>query len=373
MVYTIISKLKNLRASLEVDKFLKAQRIIRETDNTQPTTSKKPSRRVNKKGQLAFDLIELNWRDLGFTPTDKGKDEDSGGSETSSRYIYSCADALTGLTFLRYSKTKARTAITPIAKECFQWFVKNLGLDGLAKLFCLSDKGSEFDFKLYKKWGVRTKQIQRSALIENKNAHIQRVLYRIAKMQKTTKIVELVKRTMAIVNKTQSSITKISPNEAKSVGNKVLAEKYNKNRGKDSGVKLKAKPLKIGDMVRLNKIGVKKDSFYKAYKGAWTKQSYKILTKRGDRYKIDGPKGKMFYHREMLRVTSAADQKTEKELKRRKEEREQQEIKETKKIRKKIIKTQTVSKRPRRKAAKKAMEKMFKAADRGKEIDKMLE
>ena len=47
-----------------IDNVLKGQRVIRETDNNKPRTTKKP-RRVNKKGQISFDLIDVRFKDLG--------------------------------------------------------------------------------------------------------------------------------------------------------------------------------------------------------------------------------------------------------------------------------------------------------------------
>ena len=50
----------------QIDTFLKKQKFIRKTDRLQPT-SKKTKRKVKRKGQIAYDLIEINWKDLGFT------------------------------------------------------------------------------------------------------------------------------------------------------------------------------------------------------------------------------------------------------------------------------------------------------------------
>ncbi len=230
----------------QINTFLKAQGIIRETDNSQPRTNK-TSRRVLKKGILSFDLIELNWRDLGFTPTDKGSDESSDedtGHSSKSRYIFSCVDSLTGLVFIQFSRSKKQKYITPIAKKCFTFFVKSLGLDSMHNLFAKSDKGSEFHFKKYESWGVRLKQLTRANRIEVANSHIQRVLYRVAKMGLTKSIKQLVAKTMKIVNRTQSSLTKVSPIQAAKMNASELAPLYNKKRGPDSGVKIKSKPLK---------------------------------------------------------------------------------------------------------------------------------
>ena len=363
----------------QIDKFLKAQNIIRETDNSQPRTNK-TSRRVLKKGILSFDLIEINWRDLGFTPTDKGSDESSDedtGHTSKSRYIFSCVDALTGLVFIRFSRSKKRKYITPIAKRCFKYFVHTLGLESHSKLFATSDKGSEFNFKKYESWGVRLKQLTRANRIEVANSHIQRVLFRVAKMGLTKSIKTLVKNTMSIVNRTQSSLTKVAPIQAAKMKNSELAPLYNKKRGQDSGVKIKSKPLKIGDKVRLNLIGPKKTSFYKAYQGKqWSKRSYEVLAKKANKYKINGPKGKQFYHRDDLRLTSKADTKTTELIATRKKEMEEREEREVQEIRKKqdsdyLEKSKRFGRKPRQGAIA-AMKKFRAMVDREKRRDKTI-
>lgn len=296
-----------------IDKFLKAQNFIRETDTAQPT-SKKASRRVKKKGQLSFDLIEINWDDLKFKPPEMVDYDEANDETNDSAYIFSCVDALTGVMYCEFSPKKTQKEITPIAKRCFKYFARVLQVP-LNRLVGLSDKGSEFNFKLYEKWGLRLKQLPRASLIENKNAQFQAALYRIAKLNLTKNIDELVEKALKIVNRTKSRLTKVAPFEALQKTNVELEKKYNRKRGPQSGLKVKVRPLKIGDMVRLNLIGPKKTSFFKAYKAdQWSKRRYPILAKRRNKYKIDGPKGKVFYHRDDLKLTSKSDKKTAMEL-----------------------------------------------------------
>ena len=186
------------------------------------------------------------------------------------------------------------------------------------RLIGFSDHGNEFDFKQYNKWGVKTVQLARESLIEKKNSQFQAALYRIAKMNISLNIAELIKRALQIVNRTKSKLLKVAPFEAIDVAEGDLSEKYNKKRGKGSGIIVKGRVLKVGDMVRLNLIGPKKTSFYKAYKGLqYSTKRYKVLAKKGIRYKIDGPKGKRFYHRDDLRLTSVADLKSDLVLRKR--------------------------------------------------------
>ena len=232
-----------------IDKYLKSAHIVRETDNLQPMT-KHVSRKVKKKGQIEFDLVEINWKDVGFVPEDKN-------IEGSAGYIFTVTDALTGLLWAKFSPTKERKNITPIAEEGFKWLSLKLKTP-ISKMFGMSDFGSEFDFKKYKTWGLRTKQIARASRIEMKNKQIQAALYRIIKMNNSKHIATLIKNAMTIVNRTQSSLTKVAPLEAISKDTAGLVEKYNKRRGKGSGVKIKLRKLNVGEMVRLQIISDKK-------------------------------------------------------------------------------------------------------------------
>ena len=288
----------------KIEDFLKKQRIIRETDNQQPT-QKKGSRSVKKKGQLHYDLIEIKFKDLKFQPQDI--DEIKG-------YIFSMTDALTSLSYFEYGARKTIKIMTPIAKRAFEYFKKQLGIP-YKKMIGYSDKGSEFDWKEYNELGIKTIQLSRSSIIEAKNAHFQRVLYRIAKMEGTKNIAELVSNAMEIVNNTRSSVSKKTP--AENVNEKVsdLSLRYNKKRGKDSGVSSKLKPLQKGDRVRTRMLHDKDKTMYKAYKGnMWSKTVYTVQLKKAQRYKVNGT----FYHRDELRITPKADQESEKVFRTRK-------------------------------------------------------
>ena len=70
-------------------------------------------------------------------------------------------------------------------------------------------------------------------------------------MMKTKSLVVLVKDAQKVVNRTVSSITKKAPVENIKEEQSELSKKYNKKRGKDSGIKIKRKALKVGDMVRI--------------------------------------------------------------------------------------------------------------------------
>ena len=358
-----------------IDKFLKKQNIIRETDTVAPST-KKASRRVHRKGNIEFDLVEINWKDVGFIPTINWKalKIEPTAEERSAGYIFTVADALTGLLFAKFSPTKYRRHITPVAKEAFEWMSEKLETP-LSKMHSLSDSGKEWDVEKYRKWGLRVKFVPRAPLIERKNSQFQAALYRVIKMKTSKDIHKIIKQAQDVVNRTQSTLTKVAPIEAIRKQQKELAENYNKRRGAGSGVKLKSRALKIGEHVRLNILKDKDrgSTFYKAYKGlTWSKTRYKVLAKRGNRYKIDGPSGKKFYHRQDLKPTPPADRKSLLIIHKREKAAIEKEREELQKIRDEADKKTKKSGRPKRASAQKALAKIRALNDRERWLDKQI-
>ena len=304
-----------------IDRFLKKQRIIRETDNQQ-STSKRVSRKVHKKGHLHYDLIEIKFKDLPFIPEDlpeekaekdKTEEEKAEGEEdpVHKGYIFSMVDALTSLSFFKFHPFKTHKYVTPIAKQAFEFFSKMLKMP-MNKFIAFSDSGKEFNWKQYNEWGVKTRQLRRSSIVENKNSHLQRVLYKLAKMKKTKNLSKLIKDAQKVVNRTQSSLTKKSPLENTKEMTTNLTEKYNKKRGKGSGIKIHRRVLvPKKDFVRIQLLFNKDKAFYKAYHGKmWSKITYRVQAKRGNTYKVN----KKFRHRDELRLTENYDIESERLL-----------------------------------------------------------
>jgi len=357
----------------KIDTFLKRQNIIRQSDRQQ-ATSKRGSRKVTKKGQLHFDLIEVKWTDFPFTPTDipkykPDKVEDGEDEDVHKGYIFSMSDALTSLSFFKFHTHKTQKQVTPIAHEAFKYFAKMLQKP-ITSFVGFSDRGKEFNFKQYETWGVRTRQLKRSSVIEARNAFFQSVLYRLAKMKNTTSIQKLVKDAMDITNNTQSSLTKKTPLE--NTEDKVVdvSKKYNKRRGKDSGIKIRRKALQVGDKVRYQLLGDKdKGIGYKSYKSIlWSKRAYKVQQTRGNRYKVFGK----FFHRDQLRLTPDADQKSEMLLQKRELSNQRVSDSETAKTRKKIDANVQGHRRSSRAGTKRAKEKFRAQQDKWKKFDRSL-
>jgi hypothetical protein len=360
-----------------VETFLRKQRIVRATDNQQPTT-KRGSRKVHKVGQYHLDLIEIKWKDLPFEPDempknigddggdgddDDGDDDDGDDDELSKGYILSLVDALTSLGFFKFHAKKTQAQVTPIVKEGLEYFKKKLGVP-LSKGVIISDRGNEFSIKTYQSWGVRTRYVKRSSIVESKNSMFQRSLYKLAKMKKTKNLHQLVKDTMDVVNNTVSRLTKQTPLENAAGDKTEVAKKYNKNRGKDVEPRIRA--LKKGDRVRIQKLSDKdKGIGFKAYKAElWSKQTYTVQARRGQRYLVN----KKYYHRDQLRLTPEADKKSEELLKQRQTKQHKKEDAETARVRKQ---TDTAPRRrSTRAASKKALEKMRAQHDKWKRFDR---
>jgi hypothetical protein len=305
-----------------VDDWLKKQRVIRETDNQQATT-KRPKRQVKTKGQLHIDLVEIKWKDLPFEPKamkdigwEKMSEEEKaeGEDEINKGYFFGCVDALTSLAYFKFAKFKTYKYITPIAHAAFKWMSKQLGVP-LKKMTVKSDMGSEFNWKKYQQWGLKTITVRRDAFIEAKNSHFQRVLYRLAKMNTTRDLHALTSKAMTQMNRTVSSVSKKAPVENLKENVTDISKKYNAKRGKDSGVKIKKKALVPGkDKVRVQLKWAKDKKMYKAYKGKmWSKRNYVVKAKKGSRYTVNGKT----YHRDELKLTEDYDPKSERLLKKR--------------------------------------------------------
>ena len=311
------------RAAL--DKFLKTQRIIRETDNRQAVVEKK-GRKVKTKGQLHLDLVELKFQDLPFTPSDRDIDED-----TTKGYVLGMVDALTSLSYFKWHAHKTQSQVTPIVKQAVTWFEKKLQTDK-KKFTIYSDKGREFSFPTYAKWGIKTIQLARSPIIEAKNAFFQRNLFRLAKMGGTTNLKTLIAQATDLMNKTVSKNTGKTPEEVLNEATAVVEKKYNKKRAK--GGKSRLRPIEPGvDKVRINLIGPKNPLDFKAYKAkSWSKKIYPVTKKRGARYLVN----RKYYARADLKITEDYDKKTESMLQIRKTARNMKEDKERAKMRKKL-------------------------------------
>ena len=279
----------NIRRST-VDDFLRSQSWITDTANKKP--KKTLSWRVKKFGEIEYDTVVVKWKDLGYKPSDSEQcwynekktlpwDDDVYGdvdihkNREAMGHFFTAVDSFSGLTYIRYTTAISQPHVTPIAKHAFRWFAKQFKLK-LNQLVGISDHGSEFDFELFKKWGIKIRLVPRGGRIEQKNSHIQRVLYRLAKVHKGMKIHSLVKLVQDNIN---NSPRKDGDTPMDLVGGKV------KKKAKGKKSKITRPTINVGDRVRVMKYGIRKKEMYKAYKGEqWGKTVYTVKKKHGTTY-----------------------------------------------------------------------------------------
>ena len=128
---------------------------------------------------------------------------------------------------------------------------------------------------------------------------------------------------------------------------------------------------RAGDKVRLA-ISPEKDKLeYKAYKAiAWSKKRYVVLAKRGNTYKIDGPSGKKFYHRDNLRLTADQDAASNAIIAERKTKYKKREIRHEEKTARRVTESEyTRTGRPTRASAKRGVAKRLADKKRMRLID----
>ena len=173
-----------------------------------------------------------------------------------------------------------------------------------------SDNGSEFKGvvkKLFDQHKIEHKVVKLSAAIENRNAYIQQVMYRLHRMKRGGgRIQSILKQTQAIVNNTEHTRLKQSPKQA--VAQLAKGEKV-KRKDYKPVVKMPSRPpknpLPIGTKVRKIKGGREKPTpFYKRYhEGHVSKTIYTIkkvrMVKQYPKYIMDD--GSTAWHDEVIR------------------------------------------------------------------------
>lgn len=217
---------------------------------------------------FACDLIHISPSDV--RPNFLGEPAD-GQSEAADRYLLTCVNLLTSYTYIRLTNRKTATDVVvqmrSIIKDIQKRFKKSGGITHMS-----SDDGSEFKSvvaKLFRENNIKHVVVKLSAAIENRNAYIQNVLYRLHRMKRGGgRVQSVIKQTQAIVNNTTHTQLKQSPKQA--VAQLAKGEKVKR---KDYKPVVKTpnrppkKPLPVGTKVRKILGGREKPTpFYKRYK-----------------------------------------------------------------------------------------------------------
>ena len=301
-----------------IDSFINKQPAIRENDAQQATTKNRKKRQVKTKGQLHLDLVEVKFSDLDGVPhvrtSQRGVNTPNlpkPSGDVKKGYFMGMVDAITGLSYFHFIEKKSHDWVTPVVRAAIKWFAKELGVPA-GKMTIYSDAGAEFAWKKYERdFGVgKTVIVGRDPYIEARNSFFQRCLIRAATMRASDNIYKLGDLATQQMNRTRTRTTGKIPLLAAKEGKGALAKLYNRKRGKDSGGKIRRRALEVGERVRIQLIPAgKKKMDYKAYKKImWSKATYKVKEKRGNRYIVSGK----LRHRDELKPTPPPDMESEK-------------------------------------------------------------
>ena len=284
--------------------FLKAQRVIRLTDNA-PRKTKRGGKKLSRTGEIECDLFFISRGDLPKR-LKKG---------TATLYaVFVAVDRLTSLCYTQLTGDKEQASVTPAINNAIAFFKKRLAIPANKQIWYM-DAGNEFSPKVFSSKGIERHVVTAGSKVEKKNSDIQRQFHRLKNAERMTSIEDGLRQSTDLVNNSYNRVLKMTANEAsEKYGNKTeakkLMEEYNKHREKAD--EDRRKPLKVGDMVRIVMKSTKNNPFYKAYRGkqytqdgypvsernkAWykgrqiSKELYKVEAIRGrnpTKYKVDG-------------------------------------------------------------------------------------
>ena len=249
--------------------FLKAQRVIRLTDNA-PRKAKRGGKKLSRTGEIECDLFFISKDDIP-AKIRKG---------TANLYaVFVAVDRLTSLCFVELTGDKEQKSVTPAINRAISFFTKRLSVPANKQIWYM-DAGTEFSAKAFSNKKVERHIVAAGSKVEKKNSDIQRQFHRLKNAERLSSIEDGLKQATDIVNNSYNRVIKMTANEAsEKYGTpseaKKLIEQYNKHREKaDSD---RRKPLKVGDMVRIVMKSTKNNPFYKAYRGKqYTQDGYPV-------------------------------------------------------------------------------------------------
>lgn len=258
--------------------FLKAQRVIRLTDNA-PRKTKRGGKKLSRTGEIECDLFFISKDDL---PPKLRK------GNAGLYAVFVAVDRLTSLCYVELTGDKERKSVTPAINKAISFFTTRLSIPANKQIWYM-DAGTEFSPNVFKSKGIERNIVTAGSKVEKKNSDIQRQFHRLKNAERLTSIEDGLKQATNIVNNSYNRVLKMTANEAsEKYGSKAeamkLIESYNKHREKADADR--RKPLKIGDMVRIVMKSTKNNPFYKAYRGKqYTQDGYPINVKNKSWYK----------------------------------------------------------------------------------------
>ena len=263
-----------------VAEYLRAQEILQLSRSKPKRVVRQNVSTIRNPRWFACDLVHVSPRDVG--PDFLGEPAD-GQNEASDRYLLTVVNLLTSYTYIRFCNRKLAKDVVvqmrSIVNDIKKRFKRTGGITNMS-----SDNGGEFKAdtkKLFDENEIKHTVVKLSAAIENRNAYIQQVMYRVHRMKRGGgKIASVLKQTQNIVNNTQHTQLKISPNQAVkqlAAGEKVKRKDYKRvvKRPHDPP----KKPFKVGTRVRKLKGREKPKAFYKRYHQEHISKSLYTITK----------------------------------------------------------------------------------------------
>ena len=292
-----------------VAEYLRAQDILQLSRSKPRRVVRQNVSTIRNPRWFACDLVHVRPRDVG--PDFLGEPAD-GQNESADRYLLTVVNLLTSYTYIRFCRRKLSSDVVvqmrSIVNDIKKRFKRTGGITNMS-----SDNGSEFKGevkKLFELNKIDHTIVKLSAAIENRNAYIQQVMYRVHRMKRGGgKIQNVLKQTQAIVNDTQHTQLKITPNQA--VKKLAGGEKVDRKDYKpvvQVPTKPPKKPFKIGTVVRKIKGGREKPTpFYKRYhQGHISKSIYTIkkvrMVKNYPKYVLND--GSKMWHDELIKSTA---------------------------------------------------------------------
>ena len=258
--------------------FLKAQRVIRLTDNA-PMKTKRGGKKLTRTGEIECDLFFISKDDL---PPRLRK------GNAALYAVFVAVDRLTSLCYTELTGDKEQKSVTPAINRAVSFFTKRLSIPAKSQVWYM-DAGVEFSAKPFKSKGIERNIVAAGSKVEKKNSDLQRQFHRLKNAERMSSIEDGLKQATDLVNNSYNRVLKMTANEAsekygtKEESRKLLDE-YNKHREKAD--EDRRKPLNVGDMVRIVMKSQKANPFYKAYRGKqYTQDGYPVNKKNKSYFK----------------------------------------------------------------------------------------
>lgn len=264
----------------DISKFLKKQDVIVQRTARPKKEHRKFVLTVSRAGILSGDLVTIRKEDLPseYMPDRQQHDKDAEYNPEDDdvdvgkiwkgvrhdRHFYNLVDIYTGFLVTEVVGTKDQNVVAAVTKRLISRMSKALKTPVREVQF---DMGTEFNqsVKDLKARKIRTRRMRTNAIVEGKNATLQRIFYTIV-AQKRAGFASSVVQAVKIANETLNRKIGMTPNEA--VAKLQKGKKIKRREGVHPRPIMRNKAYKVGDLVRaLVYKREKTPAGFKSYKG----------------------------------------------------------------------------------------------------------